>query len=100
MAHVYVTLPVLVAGEEQAADAADAALPRWPVVVTLADGCPAEAAVIVSKTWEVNSVTGPTERRTGPERGLPVAGGGMNARRQARPAGLRAARGPVADPSR
>lgn len=59
MAHVYVTLPVLVAGEEQAADAADAALPRWPVVVTLADGCPAEAAVIVSKTWEVNSVTGP-----------------------------------------
>ena len=40
MAHVYVRVPVLAESDDQATRAAaDLALPRWPVVATLAAGC-------------------------------------------------------------
>ena len=41
MAHVYVTVPVDAADRDAAEAAADAVLPKYPVVVELSDQCPA-----------------------------------------------------------
>jgi hypothetical protein len=40
-----------------ARELADKALPRWPVVVEPATGCPSGTEVRVSKEWEINTVT-------------------------------------------
>lgn len=56
-AHVYVTVPVDAADEDAAEQAADKILPRFPVVATLADGCPDGLTVDgPGKYFEVNQV--------------------------------------------
>ena len=55
--YVYMTVPVTADSAEQARELADKALPRWPVVVEPATGCPSGTEVRVSKEWEINTVT-------------------------------------------
>ena len=56
-AYVYVTVPVDASSREEAETFADKILPRFPVVATLAEGCP--VGLLVSgpgKHFEINEV--------------------------------------------